>query len=97
VNSLLSNAELDSLAIETDTRSGERMVARLSDFLARFVSYPNEHALVAHALWCVHTHLMDRWESTPRLAFLSAEASAGKERSLRSLRKWQPFQAKIRF
>ena len=50
MKSLLSNAELDSLAIESDTRSGERMITRLSAFLARFVSYPSEHALVAHAL-----------------------------------------------
>jgi hypothetical protein len=82
VKSLLSNAELDSLAIESDTRSGERMITRLSAFLARFVSYPSEHALVAHALWCVHTHLMDRWESTPRMAFLSAEPASGKTRAL---------------
>jgi len=33
-------------------------------------------------LWCVHTHLMDRWESTPRLAFLSAEPASGKTRAL---------------
>jgi hypothetical protein len=58
------------------------MMARLSALLARFVSYPSEHALVAHALWCVHTHLMDRWESTPRLAFLSAEPASGKTRAL---------------
>src|SRR5947207_13214356 len=51
-------------------------------FLGRFVSYPSEHARVAHALWCVHAHLMDRWESTPRLAFLSAEPASGKSRAL---------------
>src|SRR3954451_3832233 len=51
-------------------------------FLGRFVSYPSEHARVAHALWCVHTHLMDRWESTPRIAFLSAEPGSGKSRAL---------------
>ena len=52
-------------------------------FLGRFVSYPSEHARVAHALWCVHAHLMDRWESTPRLAFLSAEPASGKSRRAR--------------
>jgi hypothetical protein len=51
-------------------------------FLGRFVSYPSGHARVAHALWCVHAHLMDRWESTPRLAFLSAEPASGKSRAL---------------
>ncbi len=38
-------------------------------FLGKFLSYPSDDARVAHALWIVHTHLMDKWESTPRLAF----------------------------
>jgi hypothetical protein len=54
----------------------------LHAFLGRFVAYPSEHALVAHVLWIAHTHLMDAWESTPRLAFLSPEPESGKTRSL---------------
>ena len=78
-----SKAELDSrVALESDARTGERMMAQSVDFLHRFVSYPSEHAHIAHALWCVHTHLMDRWEFTPRLAFLSAEPASGKTRAL---------------
>lgn len=51
-------------------------------FLGRFVAYPSEHARVAHTLWIAHTHLMDRWESTPRIAFLSPEPGSGKSRCL---------------
>jgi hypothetical protein len=51
-------------------------------FLGRFVAYPSEHAHVAHTLWVAHTHLMDCWESTPRLAFLSPEPGSGKTRAL---------------
>ena len=51
-------------------------------FLGRFVAYPSEHAQVAHTLWIVHTHLMDEWESTPRIAFLSPEPGSGKTRAL---------------
>ena len=51
-------------------------------FLGRFVAYPSTHASVAHTLWIVHTHLMDKWESTPRLAFLSPEPGSGKTRAL---------------
>ena len=58
------------------------MVQAVYDFLGRFVAYPSDSARVAHALWCVHTHLMDRWESTPRIAFLSAEPSSGKTPTL---------------
>jgi 5S rRNA maturation endonuclease (ribonuclease M5) len=51
-------------------------------FLSRFVSYPSEHARVAHTLWIAHAHLMDAWESTPRIAFLSPEPASGKSRAL---------------
>src|SRR5687767_9129761 len=81
VTSLL-NAELDRQVISFDDRHGERVVQEVYDFLGRFVSYPNEHSRVAHALWIVHTHMMDIWDSTPRLAFLSAEPASGKTRAL---------------
>lgn len=51
-------------------------------FLQRFVAYPSEHARVAHVLWIAHSHLMDAWESTPRIAFLSPEPGSGKSRAL---------------
>lgn len=51
-------------------------------FLGRFIAYPSEHAHVAHTLWIAHTHLMDAWESTPRIAFLSPEPASGKSRAL---------------
>jgi hypothetical protein len=58
------------------------MLQRAYAFLGRFISYPTEHAHVAHALWCVHAHLMDKWESTPRIAFLSPPPASGKSRAL---------------
>ena len=75
---MTDNAALDAMALENDARQGERAFRKLYDFLARFISYPSEHAHLAHALWCIYTHLMDRWESTPRLAFLSPEPGSGK-------------------
>ena len=54
----------------------------VESYLGRFVAYPSEHALVAHVLWIAHTHLMDCWETTPRLAFMSAEKESGKTRAL---------------
>jgi hypothetical protein len=61
---------------------GDVLLDELDTFLSRFVIYPSEHARIAHVLWIVHTHLMDRWESTPRLAFLSPEPASGKTRAL---------------
>ena len=51
-------------------------------FLGRFVIYPSEAARIAHVLWIGHTHFMSRWESTPRIAFLSEEPASGKSRAL---------------
>ena len=53
-------------------------------FLSRFIAYPSEHAKIAHVLWTAHTHLMDAWESTPRIAFLSPEPGSGKTRAISS-------------
>jgi hypothetical protein len=52
------------------------------NYIGRFVAYPSEHAQTAHSLWILHAHLMDAWESTPRIAFLSAEPASGKTRAL---------------
>jgi hypothetical protein len=78
----MTNNELDALAIEADACQGGAMLRKVYDFLGRFIAYPSDHAHVAHALWVVHAHLMDVWESTPRIAFLSAEPASGKSRAL---------------
>src|SRR5262249_43170791 len=61
---------------------GAELLGRVYDFLGEFVVYPSDHAHVAHVLWIVHTHLMQAWESTPRIAFLSPEPAFGKSRAL---------------
>jgi Protein of unknown function (DUF3631) len=58
------------------------LFAKVKGFLGRFVAYPSEHAHVAHVLWVAHTHCMEAWESTPRLAALSPEPASGKTRLL---------------
>jgi Protein of unknown function (DUF3631) len=76
------NAVLDAEVIKHDSELGLRMLGQVHQFIGRFVAYPSDHAHVAHALWIVHTHLMDKWDSTPRIAFLSAEPASGKSRAL---------------
>jgi hypothetical protein len=51
-------------------------------FLGRFIVFPSVAAHIAVALWIFHTHLMRVWETTPRLAVLSAELESGKSRVL---------------
>jgi Protein of unknown function (DUF3631) len=51
-------------------------------FLGHFIIYPSMEAHDAHVLWIAHTHCIDAWESTPRIAFLSPEPASGKSRAL---------------
>lgn len=67
---------------EATTMESGDILDEVYTFLGRFVAYPSDHARVAHCLWAAHTHLMDKWESTPRLAFLSPEPGSGKTRAL---------------
>jgi 5S rRNA maturation endonuclease (ribonuclease M5) len=61
---------------------GAKILDDIHSFLGRFIAYPSDHAQVAHTLWIGHTHLMDCWDSTPRLAALSPEPECGKSRVL---------------
>lgn len=61
---------------------GAALLDDVETFLARFVVYPTEAGRIAHALWIAHTWLMDEWDSTPRIAFLSPEPGSGKSRAL---------------
>ena len=63
-------------------KSGAVVLDKTYALIGRFVAYPSDHARVAHTLWIAHTHLMDRWDSTPRLFFSSAEPASGKSRAL---------------
>src|SRR5262245_48623766 len=61
---------------------GAALLADVQKFLQRFIAYPSSHTKVAHVLWVAHAHLMNAWESTPRIAFLSPEPASGKTRSM---------------
>ncbi|MBF8187461.1 DUF3631 domain-containing protein [Nonomuraea sp. K274] len=54
-------------------------------FIRRFCIFPSPAAYDAVTLWAAHTHLIDAFESTPRLAFLSPEPGSGKTRALEIL------------
>jgi hypothetical protein len=66
-------------------QAGANAAAVLDDartFLERFIAYPEPEAAVAHTLWIAHAHLIDAFENTPRLAFLSPEPGSGKSRCM---------------
>jgi hypothetical protein len=62
--------------------AGAELLDQVYEFLGRFIAYPDRHAQVAHTLWIAHTHLIDHFETTPRLAFISPEPASGKTRAL---------------
>jgi hypothetical protein len=81
-----SRREKQSRPTQTETAFGLNQTAELLEavysFTGRFIAYPSDATHVAHVLWIPHAHLMEAWESTPRLAFLSPEPSSGKTRAL---------------
>lgn len=62
--------------------NGAQVLDQIEQIYKTYISYPSEHARTAHVLWTAHTHFMDLWESTPRIAFLSPEPGSGKSRAL---------------
>ncbi|WP_404869146.1 DUF3631 domain-containing protein [Kitasatospora griseola] len=67
------------------TETGAALLDAVEAHHRRFTAFPDEAAAVAVALWSAHTHLLDCFESTPRLAFLSPEPGSGKTRALATI------------
>lgn len=68
-----------------EAAEGASLLDEVRAHLTRYVAFPTAHAAVAVTLWTAHTHLVDRFDSTPRLALLSAEKQSGKSRSIEIL------------
>lgn len=64
---------------------GARLLDALTEALSRFVAFPSPAAGRAVALWIVHTHCLDAFDSSPRLAVLSPEPQSGKTRTMELL------------
>ncbi|MEU7157350.1 DUF3631 domain-containing protein [Streptomyces chrestomyceticus] len=66
----------------TDTIDGAALLNEVEAFHRRFNVFPTEAGYAAVALWDAHAHLIDCFETTPRIAFLSPEPGSGKSRAL---------------
>lgn len=64
---------------------GALLLDELDELFERFVAFPSIEARWAVVLWVMHTHCIDAFESTPRLALLSPEKGSGKTRVLEIL------------
>ena len=61
------------------------LLDQVAAMLARYVAFPSPAARDAVTLWTAHAHAVTAFESTPRLALLSAEKGSGKTRTLEVL------------
>lgn len=68
--------------VPTKPSVGAALLDEIDAFLGQYVIYPSDAMRHAHVLWIAHTHLMECWESTPRIHFRSPEPSCGKSRAL---------------
>ncbi|MER6298579.1 DUF3631 domain-containing protein [Kitasatospora sp. NPDC001539] len=68
--------------VTTTAEDGAALLDEVERHHRRFNVFPSESAYVAVTLWDAHAHLMDAFEATPRLAFLSPEPGSGKTRAL---------------
>lgn len=64
---------------------GGALLDSVREFIGRFCALPSGHAYVAVTLWAAHAHVIDAFDSTPRLALLSPEPGSGKTRALEVL------------
>ncbi|RFC72299.1 DUF3631 domain-containing protein [Streptomyces sp. AcE210] len=73
---------MTSTTAPTAPHDGAALLNAVEAFHRRFNVFPLEAAYVAVTLWDAHAHLLDCFDSTPRLAFLSPEPGSGKSRAL---------------
>jgi hypothetical protein len=60
-------------------------LAKVEQFLRRYVAFPRPETIVAVVLWVAHTHAIELADATPYLAISSPEKQSGKTRLLECL------------
>ncbi len=81
----VTDVTLVTLPSEGAAADGARLLDDLTEALGRFVAFPSEAAGQAVALWVVHTHCLEAFDSSPRLAAISPEPQSGKTRTMELL------------
>lgn len=69
---------------------GADVLDYIDDFALRFLALSHDYYRHTLVLWAAHCWFMDCWEHTPRLLFVSPEASCGKTRALTVLKHLVP-------
>jgi hypothetical protein len=68
--------------MSTEPENGADLLDEVEAFHRRFNVFPQDAAYAAVTLWDAHAHLIECFDSTPRIAFLSPEPGSGKSRAL---------------
>jgi phage/plasmid primase-like uncharacterized protein len=89
-NDLLRHAGLEAVRACIDASidlrpDGVKLLDDVRDFVGQFCAFPSSACLDAVALWAAHTHMVEHFHTTPRLAMLSPEPGSGKTRVLEVL------------
>lgn len=63
----------------------EQLLSDLRTLIETFVAWPESHHGAVVAAWVLHAHAIEAFDSTPRLALMSAEKQSGKTRALEVL------------
>ncbi len=89
VRAALSGADTASSAVGSSqlptansASTSDCVLTDVREFIARYVVLPEPLAYDVLALWVGHTYLIDAFEVTPRLAFLSPQRGSGKTRAM---------------
>ena len=77
--------DLNELWPKEPRLDGAEVLDEIQVFIDRFCAFPDDNALTAVTLWAAHTHMVEYFHTTPRLAFLSPEPASGKTRALEVL------------
>lgn len=67
---------------EPGDRALREILEDLSTYATKYLVLGSRDAVVAWSLWTVHTHTIDRFDTTPRLVFSSTQKGSGKTRAL---------------
>jgi hypothetical protein len=78
----MTDHEADTTGGGDDAPTYNQVALWLALTMMRFVWFPSREAVVTVVLWIFHCHLIDAFETTPRLLIVSPEPASGKTRLL---------------
>jgi len=73
---------LDGLDGSLEGLTLDELLDKVLAFVMDHIAFPSNEAALAYTAWIAHTHLLEHFDSTPRLAIVAPEKQSGKTRTL---------------